>query len=118
MKKLLLIGVCIFTLTGCFEETKNSLSKKGGFISNKADYIIINTTGNKILDIYKLRDCFVSENANTDGLNFKHPVTKSHITIQGDVKVLRNPTKEEWEKYEEYHTDEIFCKNLKSERGN
>ncbi|MFR9019236.1 MAG: hypothetical protein ACLVH8_05995 [Fusobacterium sp.] len=118
MKKVFLICACIIGLTGCFEEDKNTWSKNGGFIATKADYIIINTTGNKILDIYKLKDCFVSENINTDGLNFKHPVTKSHITIQGDVKVLRNPTKEDWEKYEEYHADEIFCKNLKNERGN
>lgn len=114
MKKLLLIGICILSLTGCFENAKNEASKSGGFFtSTKADYIIINTTGNMILDIYKLKDCFVSENSNTDGLNFRHPITGSHITIQGDVKVLRNPTKEEWDKYVEYHADEIFCKELK-----
>ena len=83
------------------------------FTSTKADYIIINTTGDRILDIYKLKDCFVSENENTDGLNFKHPITGTHITIQGDVKVLRNPSQEEWDKYIEYHYDELFCQDLK-----
>ena len=107
-KKEIFVG-----LTGCFENTKNQINKDGGlFTSTKADYIIINTTGDRILDIYKLKDCFVSENGNTDGLNFRHPVTGSHITIQGDVKVLRNPTREEWDKYKEYHYDELFCKNL------
>lgn len=116
MKKLIFIILCVIGLTGCFENTKNQINKDGGlFTSTKADYIIINTTGDRILDIYKLKDCFVSENTNTDGLNFKHPVTGSHITIQGDVKVLRNPTQEEWDKYVEYHYDEVFCKELKNE---
>lgn len=114
MKKLLLITFCVIALTGCFENTKNKINKDGGFFtSTKADYIIINTTGDRILDIYKLKDCFVSENENTDGLNFKHPVTGTHITIQGDVKVLRNPSQEEWDKYTEYHYDELFCQDLK-----
>lgn len=114
MKKLILLSILTLSLTGCYEGLKNEANKNGGyFISEKADYIVINTVGNKIMDIYKLKNCFVSENTNTDGLNFMHPITKTHITIQGDVKVLRNPSPELWDMYEEYHMDEEFCKTLK-----
>lgn len=108
MKKILLV-VSVLLLGGCFKNIENSINKKGGFIgSYSADYIIVNTTGNRILDVYKLRNTFVSENHGTDGVNFKHPNTGSHITLQGDVKIIRNPTASEWDKYKEYHYDEIF----------
>lgn len=119
MKKILLIcALCTLGFTGCFDDVKNNINKNGGiFTTEKADYIIVNTVGNKILDIYKLKNCFVSENSNTDGLNFMHPETKTHITIQGDVKVLRNPSKELWDKYVEYHLDENFCDKVLNRGG-
>lgn len=100
MKKILLVVSSILLLGGCFI-----------FEFYPADYIIINTTGNRILDVYKLRNISVSENHGTNGVNFKHPNTGSHITIQGDVKIIRNPTTNEWNKYKEYHYDELFMSN-------
>lgn len=114
MKKILALGILTLTMTGCFAGLSNDINKRGGFIgSHKADYIIVNTTGSMILDIYKLKNMYVSENEGTDGVNFKHPITGSHISLQGDVKIIRNPTNKEWDSYVEYHADEIFCKDLK-----
>lgn len=113
MKKIIILGAIIATLTGCFAGTENSISKHGGFIgTHKSDYIIVNTTGSMILDVYKLRNTYVSENQNTDGINFKHPVSGSHVTIQGDVKIIRNPNSREWDLYKEYHADELFMEQL------
>ena len=113
MKKVIYLGVLITTLTGCFAGIENSVNKSGGIIgSHKGDYIIVNTTGNLILDVYKLKNTYVSENTQTDGVNFKHPSTGSHITLQGDVKIIRNPTSQEWDRYKEYHYDEIFMEGL------
>lgn len=111
MKKILLGCILLLSFTGCFENIKNKVNKTGGlFIKEPANYIIVNTTGNRILDVYKLEETYVSENTNTDGLNFRLK-NGTHVTLQGDVKVLRNPTKELWNKYEEYHYDEDF-KNI------
>lgn len=113
MKKLICLGALVVTLTGCFAGIENDINKRGGFWgAHKADYIIVNTTGNLILDVYKLRNTYVSENTNTDGVNFKHPITGTHISLQGDVKILRNPSREEWNTYKEYHADEIFMEEL------
>ncbi|MGL5749784.1 MAG: hypothetical protein ACRCXT_04605 [Paraclostridium sp.] len=116
MKKKIMILAILSTMLfgGCFAGISNDINKRGGFIgSHKADYIIVNTTGSMILDIYKLKDMYVSENTGTDGVNFKHPNTGSHISLQGDVKIIRNPTAKEWDMYVEYHADELFCEELK-----
>lgn len=113
MKKLLGLGALVATLTGCFAGIENDINKRGGFFgAHKADYIIVNTTGNMILDVYKLRNTYVSENQGTDGVNFKHPVTGTHVSLQGDVKILRDPARSEWDKYKEYHADELFMEQL------
>lgn len=113
LKKILMVGALTLCLTGCFAGIENEVNKKGGFFgTHNANYIIVNTTGNLILDVYKLKDTYISENTNTDGVNFKHPVTGSHISLQGDVKIIRNPTSQEWFKYQEYHYDEIFMSKL------
>lgn len=117
MKKLIALSVLTLTMTGCFAGIENSVNKKGGFFgSHKSDYIIVNTTGNMILDIYKLKNTYVSENTQTDGVNFMHPISGSHVSIQGDVKIIRNPTSREWDLYEEYHADELFVQKLRGDK--
>lgn len=108
MKKIIIVCLISSMFTGCFQNTKNRISKTGGLFSTEsANYIIVNTAGNRILDIYKLEDTYVSENRNTDGVNFRLD-NGTHITIQGDVKIIRNPSKYLWDKYSEYHFDENF----------
>ena len=114
MKKILLGLMMIMCMgfTGCFEGVKNSVARDGGFFAtSKGDYIVINTSGNRVLDIYKLKDRFVNNQENTDGVGFIDN-NGDYVLIVGDVKVIRVSHPSTWDRYEEYHFDEEFASGL------
>lgn len=115
MKKgLILLGLTLsmFTFTGC-ASLENKMAKDGGlFVSTKGDYIIINSSGDRIMDIWKLRDTYVDSEPNSDGWSFIDANGDIQM-LGGDVKITRVKNSKTWDKYEEYHYDEEFVKELK-----
>jgi len=108
-----LFAISCLGFGGCMEGFKTKLKRDGGFISNKADYIIVNTSGNRVLDIYKLRNVFVSNQESSDGVGFID-IDGNYTLIQGDVKVIRIiEGQNQWNEYKEYHFDKDFSKTLK-----
>lgn len=107
-KKLIILGLSTLLLTlpltGCFEGFKNSMAKDGGFISSKGDYIVINQSGGKMMDIYKLKDRFVTSETSSDGWNFSDDAGNV-IMLGGDIKIIRVYDSKTWEKYKEFHTE-------------
>ena len=102
---VLLCSIIATTFTGCFAGFENDIKKKGGlFGSHKADYIVINYSGNKIVDVYKLRDIYVKSEEGSDGVNFVD-ANDNPVIIQGDLKIIRCNNASEWDKYTEYHLE-------------
>ena len=117
MKKIFLLLMFFVYFSSFSEEnitkfqentTENSVNEK---LNESGRYIIINIMGNEILDIYKLNNVLVHIYQN--GIFFKHPISKTEIYLQGNLKVLKNPSNNDWEKYIEFHADEEFCQKLK-----
>jgi len=102
-KKNLILIITILLSVGC-ADTWNKADNRGGlFFSKTSDYIIVNQSGGKIMDVYKLKDVFISSPEDSDGWIFKDNYGNS-INLGGDVKLIRiNNSSELWEKYHEYH---------------
>lgn len=116
MRKLMVVGLLCLTalqFTGC-AAMENSIAKNGSLIgSTKADYIVINSSGDLILDVYKLKDAYVGSESSSDGWNFIDN-SGNVVMLGGDVKVLRVNDSATWDTYQEYHYDEIFMGELKN----
>lgn len=117
MKKIFLLLMFLICLSSFSKEstikfqkniTENNINEKS---NESGRYVIINIMGNEILDIYKLNNVLVHIYQN--GIFFKHPISKTEIYLQGNLKVLKNPSNNDWEKYIEFHADEEFCQKLK-----
>jgi len=107
-KKLIILGISTLLLTlpltGCFEGFKNNIAKNGGITSSAGDYIVINQSGGKIMDVYKLKDRFVQSETGSDGWNFKDDAGNV-IMLGGDIKVIRVYDSRTWDDYKEFHTE-------------
>ena len=95
-------------ISGC-ADTFNKADFNGGlFTSSKADYIIVSQSGGRIMDVWKIRNSFVSSPKTSDGWIFK--TTKGSLAIGGDAKIFRSSDNVAdfavvWEKYHEYHME-------------
>lgn len=113
MKKIkiaLIIGLVVTTisLTGCMASWGNEKALKGGyFTTNKADYVVLNESGGKIMDCWVLKNVYVESEDKSDGLRFVDS-NGDGIIVQGDSKVIRVNNKETLKKYKEYHIDTDF----------
>ena len=110
MKKKLMtlsiLGICLSTsLTGCFAGVQNQAAKDGGyFTKNKEDYVVINYSGNRIMDVWILPDTYVDNEKGSDGCSFIDNDGNS-IILQGDVKIIRQNGSKDKNKYKEYHAE-------------
>lgn len=113
MKKIIISLLLVLGFSGCLNKIKNTTKRDGGFFwTSPADYIIVNSSGNKILDIYKLHSAFVSNQENSDGVGFVDE-EGNYTLLQGEVKIIRITGQDVWDKYTEYHYDRTFSKKLK-----
>ena len=102
MKHLLII--CLIILVSGCADTWNKADFKGGlFTSSKADYIVVSQSGGYIMDIWKLKNSFVSSPHGSDGWIFKTP--NGSVAIGGDAKVIRITDSKLWDRYQEYHME-------------
>lgn len=82
---------------------QNDIAKKGSLLgSTKSDYVAINYSGEKIMDVWVLSDQYVQSEGESDGWNF---VDKNGdvIMLGGDVKIIRINDASTLAKYKEYH---------------
>lgn len=105
-KKMLVIGLIMsisMTFTGCFAGIENEKAKQGSlFSTNKGDYIVVNYAGNKIVDVWKLKNAYVKSEDSSDGWNFVDSKGNA-VMLSGDVKVQRINDADTFDNYREYH---------------
>lgn len=97
--------VCLMmVMCGCADYFNKAKFQGGMFgVSTKGDYIIVSQSGGKIMDVWKLKDVFVSSPDNSDGWVFNNG--QSSLAIGGDAKIIRVRGGDVWEKYHEYHME-------------
>ena len=114
---LIVMLVFIMTMTtGCFESFKNKMDNQGGFIESAGDYIIVNSSGGIIQDVWKLKDSFVNSVDNSDGWMFTDNNGDS-VTLGGDAKLIRVKSATTWDSYKEYHIeiDDVSYQEFKNQ---
>lgn len=89
--------------TGC-AAFQNEVANQGGLLSSNGDYIIVNSSGGIIQDVWKLRGVIVTSPDGSDGWVFQDQSGNS-ITIGGDSKTIRLNKGDTtlWNMYQEYH---------------
>jgi len=105
MKKVLLlmliVVVALSSMTGC-ARFGNKMDNQGGLFAKKGDYVIINSSGGIIQDVWKIKDTFVDSASGSDGWIFTDANGDS-VSLGGDAKVIRVKSASTWDKYIEYH---------------
>jgi len=100
-----LLVVCLMFL-GC-AKFWDGVDAKGSIIGSiKAPYIIVNQSGGKIMDVYKLQSAIVQSPEGSDGWLFLD-ANDNPVYLGGDVKTIRlnKASGETWDKYHEYHME-------------
>lgn len=98
----LVVVAILLVATGC-AGFQNSLQEKGGLVSTKGDYVVLNESGGKIMDVWVLRNVYVQSEDKSDGWNFIDS-SGNAIMIGGDTKVIRaNSDKSILNHYVDYH---------------
>lgn len=103
-KSFIILSLIIFVSCAKWSDR---IASKGSLIGSvKAPYIIINQSGGKIMDVYKLPNTIVQSSEESDGWlfldQFDHPVF-----LGGDVKTIRLKSTSDplWSQYHEYHIE-------------
>ena len=105
MKKINLMVLVCFMFVGCADWSNKAKNQGGYFTSHRSDYIVISQSGGLIMDVWKLRNVFVSSPNGSDGWVFTD-IDGNSITTGGDCKNIRlNGNGAIWEKYHEYHME-------------
>lgn len=115
------IGIGILTmsmLTGCMTDAQKELSVADGKSNPWVDfdgrdggrYIIINSSGGVVMDVWKAEDKLVSSIDSGDGWEFVD--SKGNLNrVGGDALIIRcDKNDETWNKYKEYHWDNTNAK--------
>jgi len=106
MNRFLLLCVTLCIVAGCARFSDNIASKGSLVGSTKAPYIVINQSGNQIMDVYKLESAIVQSPTYSDGWLFLDQ-EGNPIFLGGDVKTIRLKSINSplWDKYHEYHME-------------
>jgi hypothetical protein len=105
MKKLIIV-LFILAFTGCAKFWDSREANGGIFMSSKAPYIIVNQSGGKIMDVYKLTNAMVQSPSGSDGWLFLDQ-EGNPVYLGGDVKTIRLKQAGGviWNAYHEYHRE-------------
>lgn len=114
-KKIIsLLGISIVSmglLTGCITDAEKELSMADGSSNPWLDfdgrdagrYIIINSSGGVVMDVWKIENKLVSSIDDSDGWEF---IDSEGVLnrVGGDALVIRCDNNDDvWDRYEEYH---------------
>lgn len=106
-KKLAVLTISSLLLTvslsGCFEDVKNDISRNGGMLTSKGDYVVLSMSDGKIMDCWILHNSFVSFENYADSINFTDNDGNA-IILKGTVKVVRVNNSINT-RYVEYHAE-------------
>lgn len=102
---MILMVVSILLISGC-ASTKTQADFNGGlFVTTEGgDYVVLNSSGGIIQDVWKIKNSFVKSAAESDGWIFTDQQGNS-IALGGDTKVVRVNDSDTWNKYKEYHIE-------------
>lgn len=99
---IIMIILTSVLLSGC-AAWNNDVKKSGGWLgSYPSDYVVINYSGDKIMDVWKLRNVYVQSESGSDGWNFIE-ASGNVIMLGGDVKIIRIYDATTFDRYVEYH---------------
>lgn len=108
MKKFVILFAVIASLflTSC-ASFWNKVDSDGSLVGNtKGSWIVVKQSGGIITDVWKLEDCFVQSEENSDGWLFVNQ-DGDPTHVGGDMKAIRVKTneREKFDKYFEYHME-------------
>lgn len=107
MKKQIWIILIVLAMLANCADTWNKARANGGLLtSSSADYIVLSQSGGKIMDVYKVKDTFISSPSTSDGWILTTSDGNS-VFLGGDIKFIRinNTNNKLWDKYCEYHIE-------------
>lgn len=100
-KTFLILMLIVFCFVGC-AESGNKIAKDDGIFSQyDGNYIVINYSGGKIMDVWKLNGIYVLSEENLDSWCFC--INDTVIMLNGDAKIIRDDDNKISSKYVEYH---------------
>ena len=107
MKKFTLTALLFLTLflTSCAGFWQK-VDQKGGIVgSYNGNWVIVNYSGGRIVDVWKLENTLVQSETQSDGWLFTDKAGNP-VNIGGDAKAIRfNNKTADWNKYKEYHVE-------------
>ena len=98
---LLVVGALSLELVGCGGVLENNIASER-VDESKNNYVVINYSGGKIVDVWTLENAYVQNSSNSDGYEFVDD-NGNFVTVSGDVLVIRCNDDKEFSKYEEFH---------------
>ena len=108
LKGILMAG--LIGTAGCAKSCDRYEANGSYFGSTKAPYIVINYSGNKIMDVFKLESAIVQSEEHSDGWLFLDQQGRP-VHLGGDVKTIRmkdsliNGHDKLFDEYCEYHAE-------------
>lgn len=76
-----------------------------GLTSTKANYVIVNHSGGRIMDVWVIPHTIISSEDDSDGWIFVDQ-NDVPIALGGDVKIMKDKNGELFRKYHEYHIED------------
>jgi len=104
MNRVVLLVLLTLSLSGCAKFWNRVESNGGFFGSYVGDYVIINHSGGRIMDVWKLKNVMVQSSSQSDGWLFKDG-QGNMINLGGDVKIIRVINGTSWDNYYSYHSE-------------
>lgn len=110
IKVLSVVAITALALTGCMTDAQKDLNTADGRSNPWLDldgrdggnYVVINSSGGTIYDVWKIEDRLVSATEGSDGWEFVD--SKGNLVrVGGDCLVIRCNDKETFNLYKEYH---------------
>ena len=99
--KLLILFFSISNLSGCAKFWDSAAANGGVFASEKAPYIVINSSGGTIQDVYLLNNSIVQSPETSDGWLFLDN-QNNPVYLGGDVKTIRLTSSNKSQMFEQY----------------
>lgn len=100
---LLVLVLLMTTMTGCWAGWEAKKEANGSIWGQtRADYVVVDVSGGVVMNVWKMESAFVTSPENSDGWVFTDD-RDIPVKVGGDVAIFRDPPKNIWNSYVEYH---------------
>lgn len=99
---LLVAGALSLGLVGCGGSLENKLDSSERVDETKSNYVVINYSGGKIVDVWTLENSNVRKAIYLEAYEFVDD-NGNWVTVSGDFLVIKCKDDKEFSKYKEFH---------------